>query len=141
MFQRITHGVHGGLAADVTHILRRPYMLAIRQPRQNVVRRAGAFTTDSATSSVPTNRGQAFRRLRFQRQEPADGVPRFGDAVVVDGVDHEVDRLRQRGLQPIPHTADAVNNSAEERLKLRQPVLKRCEHIVVNPLPTGLHLG
>src|SRR5699024_8775253 len=108
------------------------HMLTVRTPHENIVRSASTRPTNATTRSVLRNRSQR-RRFFKSRQELTDRLPRLQDTAVINGVNHEVNRLSKCGTQPIPHALNAVNNTFEEALESVHASTEPANNVLVNP--------
>src|SRR5699024_1833355 len=120
------------MTTKTLHFPSSKHMLTIRTPHENIVRSASARPANTATCSVLRNRSQR-RRFFKPRQELTNRLPSLQNTAVIDGVNHKVNGLSERGTQAVPHALDAVNYAFEEALESVHASTEPANNILVNP--------
>src|SRR5699024_4285052 len=92
------------------------------------------------TLSVLAQVAQGDRRKIVQANETSNRVPCLANAVIVNRLDNELDRLRRCGLEAIPNISNSINRRLEPAPDLIKAAANSIEHILAHPHPNSVKM-
>src|SRR5699024_2898347 len=89
------------------------------------------------TRSILAQIAQGDRCKVVQANETSNRVPCLADAVIVNRLDNDLDRLRRCGPDAIPNISNSINRRLEPAPDLVKAATNSAKHIIAHPHPNS----